>query len=168
MTELKGYASTNKPYGLPEWSQDYLYAERGQLTLFDLSLDDLISGSEKTEAELMEWRRVGLLSFAPDPLGKYRQHHSDEVRFISEVIDMTGSVKETQEILAGLEPPYAYDVNTTFYHLGNRQWRQVLPMPDPAELIEENLNEYIYNLDETRLMDLLETIEERMQELKLE
>jgi len=152
----------------PQWSRDFVAAERGQLALFNLSLDDLLSGSETTEAELMKWRKVGLLSFAPDPLGKYRQHHGDEVRFISEVVQLTGSVEKAREMLARLEHPYAYDVNTTFYCLGMRQWRQVIPIPDRIEVMEENLSKYIDSLDETELLELLGTIEERIQELQLE
>ena len=160
------YEKIDTQLRLPQWSRDYMSAERGQQTLFHLSLDDLVTSSQTTEAELLKWRRAGLLSFAPDPLGEYRQYHADEVRFISETIKMTGSIERTQEILADLKPPYAYDVNTTFFHLASREWRQITAMPSPIEVIEENLAGYIESLDELDLLDLLGTIEERMEELK--
>lgn len=57
-----------------------------QQDLFPSSLEELSKETGVSVGEMDEWHRKGILSFAPDPSGRYQTAHTAELMFLRGVM----------------------------------------------------------------------------------
>lgn len=102
-----------------------------QMSLFTVTLDELVEQTGVSEPEMREWHAAGLLSFSPDDAVRFEPFDVAELLFLAALMRSGLGRPQIDALLAGLPKPYRYDPESTGYNFHTRRWQQVAPPVEP-------------------------------------
>ena len=119
---------------LVELRDEVFRSESSQMSLFALTVDEILQSHGVTPAKMESWHRAGILTLDPtsaSPLGPGEQA---EVEFLATLAASGQTIESAHVILEGLDAPYRYSVSALVYDFSSRRWlsRQE---PEAAEAI---------------------------------
>lgn len=131
-----------------------------QATLFPRPTDEALATLGVSRGDVRRWRDLGWVSFDVDAMEKLDQPEEWEIGFVRNVARSTLSVKQIDELLAGLPRPLRYDPVNTVFHF---EYGWVVRLAeDPLEVVDREIEGWIEHLrqdgDTDRLQALADVI----------
>ena len=133
-----------------------------QLSLFTISLEELVEQSGVTEQDMEQWHRDGLLSFSPEESVRFEPFDVAEICFVAALVRSGLTREQIAELLHGLPKPYRYDPEMTAYNFFTRRWQQI---PEPVETdFDHELEAFLDRAVRSGDVDALHEISRRVRE----
>jgi len=137
-----------------------------QACLFRISLTDALARLGVSPDELTRWHGRGWVSFdanTSESLDEFDDPKIFEIQIVRDIARSGLTDSQIEVLLSRLMKPYAYDPETIAFSF-RHGWLQAAPVeiPDPSEIIEEHLDEWIAGCDEATLKELRYKISEAL------
>jgi len=110
----------------------------GQLSIITFTMDEIVAETSVSVEEMMEWHKLGWLSFSPCYGEQYQPYHPDEVNFMASLVRFGLSSPMIKRILRGLPKPYYYNPKLMVFSFCMQKWQQL------PGLSEEDLRELYF------------------------
>ncbi len=130
--------------------------QNSQESLFNTSVDELLKQYKITPAIVTEWYQSGYLSYDPLAYDELDEGQEIEFHFIGSLFKSGLSLKSVETLLARLEKPYRYDLQSVYFDLLKNDWEYQLRIPE----VEEQIEELIGNEENDVLLEIKDRIEE--------
>ena len=111
--------------------------QNSQESLFNTSVDELLKQYKITPAIVTMWYKSGYLSFDPLAYGDLNERQEIEFHFIGSLFKSGLSLISVESLLARLEKPYRYDLQSVYFDFIKNDWEYQLRIPEVEEQIEE-------------------------------
>ncbi len=130
--------------------------QNSQESLFNTSVDKLLKQYKITPAIVTEWHKSGYLSFDPLVYDELNEGQEIEFHFIGSLFKSGLSLISVETLLARLEKPYCYDLQSVYFDFLKNDWEDQLRIPE----VEEQIEELIENEENDVLLEIKNRIEE--------
>lgn len=153
---------------LPPWfTVPESHGDSHQMSLFHVPLSAMLPQLHVSTDELGRWRKQAWISFDPDgvqAVDEYFDPHIWEIMFVRDVVRSGLSDGQVLWFLAECPKPYAYDPDRIAYSF-RHGWVMPVKVPTieldpPDEVIEENIDAWLEECDDDRLIELRDLIEQ--------
>jgi len=129
-----------------------------QATLFPGPTDEVLAALGVSRGDVRKWRDLGWISFDIDAMERLDEPDEWELTFVRNLAQSPLSIRQIEELLAGLPRPLRYDPVKTVFHF---KYGWVAPyQEDPFEVVDREVEDWIENLreegDTARLLELAE------------
>lgn len=150
--------------GLPQGMNRPCAITNEQRSLFRITLATALASLGVSRDDLRRWRNLGWVSFddnLTEELDEFGDPRSAEISLIRDIARSGLSDAQIGVLLSELPKPYAYNsdrITFSFRH----GWIELEPpaeIPEPSEIIEEHLDEWLSNCDQETLEDLRNRVE---------
>lgn len=140
-----------------------------QRTLFCETQDEFIASVLVSADQMLSWYKKGWLSFDLNQTTVFDDEERAEVLFIKPLASSGLSDAYIDRLLsAGLDKPYRYDTDETFFHFKTFRWVQLKHFPQIEKLSYSALEVYVDHLveeeDWTQLLQLQATTQRAIRE----
>jgi len=137
-----------------------------QKTLFPFkSVEQFEIETAVSSDQMTRWHKKGWLSFDPSSTSRFDEPHWVEVDFVKGIARSGLSDEWIDTLLSKLRAPYCYDSKRTFYSFAEQSWKTVPTIPEPEEVTEEIVDEYLQDLAEAEELDALLGMRETIDDL---
>lgn len=142
-----------------------------QQSLFPYPIEEIIKHLKLNTSTAVLWHKNEYLSYNIEEKKEINHTEQLELIFIHSLFYSGLSLKSIDNLLIGLEKPYAYDPLKVYYDFADKGWKY---FPEQFELNSENYFEEISSLldvldieeEKATLQLLIENLEERLSEIK--
>lgn len=151
---------SEEPDVLPEWFDRPTPILSEQPSLFPEPSEATLAGLRVSLDDIDHWHDLGWLSFDRSALpGEWSEtcRMAREIVFIRDLARSGWSHAQIGRLLAGLPRPYAFDSGRVALSL-RYGWVEAVPFPDPMDVIEEGLDEWLQDQGLNRLEALRDQI----------
>lgn len=134
-----------------------------QPCLFRVTLAEVLARLSVSADDLRRWHDRGWLSFdvnMDEALDEFDDPKSFEIQVVRDVVRSGLSDVQIESLLAKLPKPFAFNPERLAFSF-RHGWVYVEPpveIPEPSEVIEEHLDEWMAQCDEETLEDLREKV----------
>jgi hypothetical protein len=138
-----------------------------QTGLFRITLADVIARLGVSHDDLRRWHDSGWLSFNEnlnEELDEFGDPRILEIQIVRDIVRSGLSDAQIEVLLLNLPKPFAFNPDRIAYSF-RHGWIQVEPpveIPEPSEVIEEHIDDWIVNCGAATLEDLRDKIEEAL------
>jgi len=136
--------------------------QNSQESLFNTSVDELLKQYKITPAIVTEWYQSGYLSYDPLAYDELDEGQEIEFHFIGSLFKSGLSLKSVETLLARLEKPYRYDLQTVYFDFLKNDWEYQPTIPEVGEQVEY----LIWDKEVDVLLEIKERIEEYLDDLE--
>jgi hypothetical protein len=130
--------------------------QNSQESLFNTSVDELLKQYKITPAIVTGWYKSGYLSFDPPAYDELNNRQEIEFHFIGSLFKSELSLTSVESLLARLEKPYCYNLQSVYFDFMKNDWEYQLRIPE----VEEQIEELIDNEENNVLLEIKDQIEE--------
>ncbi len=136
--------------------------------LFRVSLPDALARLGVNPDDLRRWRDSGWLSFnenLTEEMDEFGDPRIFEIQIVRDIVRSGLTDAQIEALLSNLTKPFAFDPDRLSFSF-RHGWVQVaLPVetPEPSEVIEEHIDEWIANCDQATLEELRDKIAEALE-----
>ena len=136
--------------------------------LFRVTLPDVIAGLGVSLDDLRRWHDSGWLSFnekLDEALDEFGDPRIFEIQIVRDIVRSGLSDAQIDVLLSKLPKPFAFNPDKLAYSF-RHGWVQVEPpveIPEPSEVIDEHIDDWIANCGEATLADLRDKIDEALE-----
>ena len=161
------HAITTIPTGLPHGLIRPRPHTDHQPCLFRVTLAEMLARLGVSPDDLRRWHGRGWLSFDEnmnETLDEFDDPKTFEIQIVRDVVRSGLSDAQIEVLFSKLPTPFAFNPHTLAYSFCHG-WVQVAPpeeIPEPSDVIEEHIDEWITNCDEATLEDLRDKIAEAL------
>lgn len=133
-----------------------------QSRLFGRPIEDVLRTLQVSRDDVRRWRQAGWVSFDIDDHLEIDEPLISEIEFAATIARSGLSVVQINRLLEGLPRPFRFQLRKVAYHFA---YGWVVPVQEaPFEVVERNIDDWLRDLfenkDDTRLLELSETIAE--------
>jgi len=134
-----------------------------QPCLFRVTLAEMLARLGVSFGDLRRWHERGWLSFDEnmnEPLDEFDDPRSFEIQIVRDIVRSGLSDVQIESLLAKLPKPYSFNPDRLAFSF-RYGWVYVEPpteIPEPSEVIEEHLDEWMAQCEEETLNDLRERV----------
>jgi hypothetical protein len=138
-----------------------------EVGLFRVTLPETLAKQGVSLDELRRWHDNGWLSFNDKLTGELDEFGDPrifEIQIVRDIVRSGLSDAQVEVLLSKLPKPFAFNPDALAFSF-RHGWVQVAPpieIPDPDEVIEEHIDDWIVSCCESTLEDLRDKIEEAL------
>ena len=140
-----------------------------QQFLFKTPVDEVLAKLQVSHNEAQRWFEIGWVSFDVGQGGEIELPLEYELRFITGLARSGMNDAMVNELLSSLVKPYCYNPDVVAYSF-EHGWVSMAEDPVPFEIVEDNVDDWLFFLSEEndtdRLMQLRDSISERLSDME--